>query len=37
MRKKINSTLIDINKFIDDNLEKEYKLKDENSTDCNIF
>ncbi len=32
-----NSTLIDINKFIDDNLEKEYKLKDENSTDCNIF
>ena len=31
-----NSSLIDINNFIDDNLEKEYKLKDENS-DCNIF
>ena len=34
---KKKRTLIDINKFIDDNLEKEYKLKDENSTDCNIF
>lgn len=32
-----NSKLIDIGKFIDDNLEKEYKLKDENETNCTIF
>ena len=35
--KKKNSKLMDISKFIDDNLEKDYKLKDENETDCNIF
>ncbi len=34
---KKNSKLIDVGKFIDDNLEKEYKLKDENDTNCNIF
>ena len=34
---KKNSKLIDIGKFIDDNLEKEYKLKDENETNCSIF
>ena len=34
---KKNTKLIDINKFIDDNLEKEYKLKDENETNCSIF
>ena len=34
---KKNTKLIDINKFIDENLEKEYKLKDENETNCSIF
>lgn len=34
---KKNSKLIDVGKFIDDNLENEYKLKDENDTNCNIF
>lgn len=34
---KRNTKLLDIGKFIDDNLEKEYKLKDENETNCAIF
>ena len=34
---KKNSKLIDINKFIDENLEKEYRLKDENDPNCSIF
>lgn len=32
-----NIQLLDINKFIDDNLEKEYKLGDVNEIDCLIF
>ena len=34
---KKNNQLIDINKFIDDNLEKEYKIKDLDDADCAIF
>ena len=34
---KKNSKLMDINKFIDENLEKEYKLNDVNCPDCKIF
>ena len=34
---KKNNQLIDINKFIDDNLEKEYKIKDLDDADCSIF
>ena len=32
-----NNQLININKFIDDNLEKEYKIGDINEIDCCIF
>ncbi len=34
---KRNNQLLDINKFIDDNLEKEYKIGDINELDCCIF
>ena len=34
---KKNNQLIDINKFIDDNLEKEYKIKDLDDSECVIF
>ena len=34
---KKNNQLININKFIDDNLEKSYKIGDENEIDCCIF
>lgn len=32
-----NNQLLDINNFIDENLENEYKIKDENETNCCIF
>ena len=34
---KRNNQLLDINKFIDDNLEKEYKIGDIKELDCCIF
>ena len=32
-----NAQLLDVNKFIDENLENEYKINDENDTNCLIF